>query len=66
MAQYEFDVFGLFLKDQLDSKETIYHVIERDDGYLDVSATDFYFKSAEFWPNPEREILEYAISPIRC
>ena len=64
MTQDEFDVIGLFLKDQLESKDPIYHVIERDDGYIDVSGTDFYFKSAEYWSTQEREVLEYAMSPI--
>jgi len=65
MAQEDvFDVFGLAFKHQLESKDPIYHVIERDDGYIDVCPTDIYFEPRKSWPAQEREILNYVISPI--
>ena len=59
-----YDVFGLALKHQLESKDPIYHHIERDDGYLEANRTDNYFSLPSSWPSQELEILKHAKSPI--
>lgn len=59
-----YDVFGFVFKHQIESKDPIYHVIERDDGYIDVVTADIYFDPIDSWPAPEREIISYAKSPI--
>jgi len=58
------DVFGLAIKHQLESKDPIYHHIERDDGYLEAKRTDFYFSLPSNWPSQELELLKHAKSPI--
>lgn len=59
-----YDVFGLVFKHQLESNTPIYHVVERDDGYLDVCPTDIYLDPVDSWPAQEREVLSYVRSPI--
>ncbi|MFX1565129.1 MAG: class I SAM-dependent methyltransferase [Promethearchaeota archaeon] len=58
------DLFGLILKTQLESKDSIFHFIERNDGYIDCANTQRYFGSKEEWPANEQAVLEYAQSPV--
>jgi SAM-dependent methyltransferase len=58
------DLFGLLLKTQLESKEPVFHSIERNDGYIDCANTQRYFGPKEDWPTNEQAVLEHAQSPV--
>jgi SAM-dependent methyltransferase len=58
------DLFGLILKAQLESQEPVYHVVERDDGFIRTTNTQQYFTRYEEWTANEREIIRHAESPV--
>jgi ubiquinone/menaquinone biosynthesis C-methylase UbiE len=58
------DLFGLILKTQLESKQSIYHGLERDDGYMDTPTAQKYFTTVKEWSEHERELLKHADSPV--
>ncbi|MFX1318205.1 MAG: class I SAM-dependent methyltransferase [Promethearchaeota archaeon] len=58
------DIFGLILKEQLVSKEPIFHLIEREDGYITCNNTQKYFATKEDWPDNELALLQQAESPV--
>jgi len=58
------DLFGLILKKQLKSEEPVYHLIEREDGYIQCTSTLKYFAKKEDWPENEQALLEQAESPV--
>ena len=58
------DLFGLIFKHQLESKEPIYHSLERNDGYIECGNTQRYFAPPKDWLPNERTLLEHAESPV--
>jgi SAM-dependent methyltransferase len=58
------DLFGLILKKQLQSKEPVYHLIEREDGFITCNNTKKYFARKEEWLDNELYLLEQAVSPV--
>jgi len=58
------DVFGLILKAQHISQEPVYHVVERDDGFIQTTNTQQYFTRYEEWAANERKIIQHAESPV--
>ena len=61
------DAFGQALLAQLsvlDEGISIYHVIERDDGYTEAADTSIYFSEPHEWPEPEQELLGLVKSPV--
>ncbi len=61
------DAFGRALLDQLKVLEegtSVYHVIERDDGYIEAWDTSIYFSGPDEWHDAELELLRMVSSPI--
>lgn len=55
------DAFGHALRDYLDGKGRGYEIVERDDGYVDISGgREMYFGDCPTWPSRQRQALRYA------
>ncbi len=52
------DAFGAALRDWYENRAPRAHVIERDDGFIDVVDTAQYFAPPEHWPEIERWALD--------
>ena len=54
------DAYGYEIYDYYLGKEDIYEVVEREDGYIDVSAgPSFYFQDYQKWHQIEKEAMKY-------
>ncbi|HEX6386940.1 MAG TPA: class I SAM-dependent methyltransferase [Anaerolineae bacterium] len=55
------DAYGREVYDYFHGDEDIHEIVERDDGYVDVSSGPAaYFAPYEAWPNVEQEAMAYA------
>ena len=55
------DAYGHALRDYLDGKGRGYEIIERDDGYADVSGgREMYLAHYPNWPSRQRQAVRYA------
>lgn len=54
------DAWGHALRDYLDGKGRAYVVIERADGYADVSGEREYLADYQHWPSRQRQAVRYA------
>ncbi|MBN2310479.1 MAG: class I SAM-dependent methyltransferase [Candidatus Hydrogenedentes bacterium] len=60
MLKPQQDAFGQILWDHLEGR-TAYEIVERDDGFVDVSCGPLrYFSAYAEWPEHERAAMEYA------
>ena len=57
------DAFGQILLDHLAHQKSVYYVVERDDGFINVDNSSGYFFNYEDWPKEEQYIIDQAISP---
>ncbi len=60
----EDDAFGEMLLAHMKVNKSVFYVIERDDGLVDVDSSLGYFTPYEEWPKEEQSIIEYVQSPV--
>ena len=59
MLEDEQDAYGHELYDYLNGKD-VYEIVERDDGYFDVSSgPPLYFSAYDQWPDYEKKAIDY-------